>query len=346
MSVTIRDVAEKANVSIATVSRVLNNEPNVRDETRLAVLNAAKELGYKLDITMSFLRKETQASKRIGVFIGGDLTRLSYDPFNIEILEGIASGGAQRGCEIVYISRDEINNSEDMLDALTAKRLDALIVMFCDYELISQFKKLNTPLVVINLHFIDRDLSYILFDNFGGAQEATDYLLTLGHERIAFLCGTYDGKIEVSLEERFAGYRFALESRGMEFDPQLVVKENLSLEPPGIRAGYIGMNALLSSGKSFTAVVAANDLLAFGACNAMNEKGIRIPDDISIVGFDDLSSAAHLMPPLTTVRVSREEVGRAAVERAVENIDSGRIVRVVTRVSTGLVIRESCAQRI
>ncbi len=344
MSVTLKNIAEYTNLSISTVSRVFNSEPYVKEETRLAVLKAAKELNYKPNIPKSFRIDSGHFTRRIGVYFGGNLTRLSYDPFYLGILEAIADKCREQDYETVYISHNGNHNNADTYSMIQSKTIDALIVMFCENELIKLLKRLDMPLVSIQEYAYDNDLPSVIIDNFGGAREATEYLIKLGHKNIGFISGLKGRLEEISFKERMAGYRFALENNGIEFDSRYVKKHNMHLEPPGIKAGYECMKKVFEENLNLSAVFTANDLLAFGAIQAIDEQNLKMPEDISIIGFDNLPSTNHVLPPLTTVDVPRKEMGKIAVEKVVEQLENNSFKHRVTRVSTGLIVRKSCKQ--
>lgn len=347
MTVTIYDVAEKAKVSKTTVWRVINNEPNVKEETRIAVINAIKELEYEPVIPSMFAKDPETESRNIGFFVDSSLSRLSYDPFYSKVLNGVCVECERQGYEVKFLMRND-KNYDETISMVVQSNLRALILLETTPEFVRRLLDEKMHVVMVNDYISGYDLPSVLIDDFGGARKAVEYLVGLGHRRIGFIGGFYSsrGVIPNSFKERLMGYEFVLRENGIEVDPDITVMNmDLELEPPGIKAGYLAAKHLLS-GNRLDAIFAANDLLAIGVAHYAAEVGLTIPDDLSIVGFDNINSSEHLVPTLTTVNVPKEKMGMDAVKKCLDLIKREESVDgPVSRVSTKLVIRNSCAPK-
>lgn len=305
MAKTIRDVAKRARVSIATVSRVLNNTAQVNSDKRQRVEEAIESLGFVPNkVARSLVQKKT---KGVGVLLpslGGE--------FFSEFLQGIDDASRNEG-HYVLISASH-GNIEELEIALKGmhQRVDGLIIMAPEHDGMS-IKHLiadDSPVVLINSACSDAPFDIMTVDNFDGAFRATSYLYETGHRQIAMLKGregTHDGL------QRLAGYRNALEANGITPQPELEIAGDFS--PQG---GYKAAGALLDLKPRPTAVFCANDQSAIGLMAALQNKGIKIPEDISIIGFDDIPSAQLTAPALTSVRINVRQLGIKAVERLMD----------------------------
>ncbi len=330
MPPTIRDVAQKAGVSPATVSRVLNERPGISEETRARVLQAARELGYIPDIAGRSL-----ASKRtmtIGFLIH---PRHSMGPHSFygEVLMGADEEARKHGYHVVFAAEGDTKLPSMVLQ----NRVDGLILAGCDIprETIIALKHQEIPLVLVDNHV--EKVNSIVIDNEGGAYEATSHLIQLGHRRIAFICEWLG---DLSFAERFAGYKRALADHGIPFDDTLVA-EGLPRQP---RTGYVAAQRLLEK-TTPTAIFAANDLVAAEAMRLLRDRGLKVPDDVAVVGFDDGEVAHHTVPPLSSVRVFRKQMGALAVRRLLDLFNDPDQPPTHIRVFTELVVRDSCGSK-
>lgn len=327
MSPTISDVAARAGVSPSTVSRVLNGRPGISEETRSKVLEAAKELGYY------------PAMAGRGLALGrtenlGFLThhRQTLDPgsFYGEILAGVDAEARTHGFHVLFST----DTSEKFPAMVKEQRVDGLILAGCDIpgDLIVALKAHGVSLVLVDNH-LDK-VDSVFTDNIGGAREAVTHLIRLGHKKIGFVCEWFD---DLSFAERFEGYKLALQEHGLTYD------ENLAAEglPRKEGSGYVAMRKLLERNIP-SAVFAANDTTAAEAIRVIKERGLTVPEDIAIVGFDDGAVALHTEPPLTTMHVFRERMGAMAARRLLELIEDPNQPPIHTKLSAQLIIRSSC----
>ena len=326
---TIRDVARAAGVSVATVSRVLNNHARVRTETRSRVAAAAHELDYTPnEVARSLITSRTHA---FGVLLP-DL----YGEFFSEVLRGVDLRARRDGFHLLVSSSHA--NGDDLVEALRSMRgrIDGLIVMAPDVDTSALVKAAGTrlPLVLLDpgLHVLGADS--ISIDNLGGAQAAVHHLLALGHRRIATITGPAGN---ADARQRLDGYHQALAQGGVAHEPGLEVEGDFT-EP----SGFAAVNRLLRLAPRPTAIFAANDYMAIGAMSALSEAGLAVPRDMAIVGFDDIAMARYLNPPLTTVNVDLLDLGARAVDRLIDTKNGATTRRRHQVTPASLVVRRSC----
>ncbi|HIC94761.1 MAG TPA: LacI family transcriptional regulator [Anaerolineae bacterium] len=327
MAVTIKDVAERAGVAPSTVSRALNNRGRVSPETRERVLRAARELGYRP--AMAGRGLALGRTENLGFLIHH---RQSLDPgsFYGEVLAGVDSEARAHGFHVLFSA----DVSENLPAMVKERRVDGLILAGCDIprDLIVALKARGVPLVLVDNHLDEVDS--VVTDNIGGAREAVAHLIRLGHEKIGFICEWFG---DLSFAERFEGYKLALQEHGLPFDESLTA-EGLPRQP---ESGYVAMKRLLEKAVP-SAVFAANDMTAAEAIRVIKERGLKVPEDIAVVGFDDGSLAPHTEPPLTTMRVFRERMGIMAARRLLELIEEPDQPPVQIKLATQLIVRGSC----
>ncbi|MBC7646395.1 MAG: LacI family DNA-binding transcriptional regulator [Pseudopedobacter sp.] len=327
-AMTLTDVARAAGVSPSTVSRILSGTARVTPETRQRVMVEIKRLNYQPNVLAQGLKRGH--SRTVGV-----LTQELNSPFFNETVQGIEYGFEDSGYDPIF-SGGHSRKSEERraLDVLRSRRVDALIVVgsFLPDALLLELAK-ETILVMVGRRVSGLEAQCVFLDNVQGGLDATTHLTTLGHRRIAFVTGNNN---HPDSAERFQGYCTALSTAGIPFDPQLVVAGDF-----GEQSGLMAVDALLSQGVRFTALFAANDQMACGARLALYRRGIRVPDDISLIGFDDLKHVLYAIPPLTTVRQPMLEMGQCAARLAL-NLLEGKSPPEHT-FSPTLVVRESTA---
>jgi LacI family transcriptional regulator len=306
---TIEDIARLAGVSKATVSRVLNQKPDVDPKTRERVLRIVEEEGFVPSITASGLA--VGRSRLIGVLVPS----LAW-PFIAGVIQGVADMLDSTSYEMVLYSNNKATNeqeSSNIIDHILATRLTSgLLAIFPSSSFITSahyialLQSHKFPVVLIDDHEESVDVPYVTANNYAGALEAVRHLISLGHRRIAHIKGQQD---VYSARERYRGYLQALEDAGIPLDLSLVKEGNYNTP-----AGRIGATQLfaLPPDERPTAIFAANDPTAYGVLAAAEEHGIVIPDDVALVGFDDISLSRHIRPALTTVRQPFYEMGQQA----------------------------------
>jgi LacI family transcriptional regulator len=306
---TILDIAATAGVSPATVSRVLTGAARVAEGKRAAVLAAVAELGYRPNLAAQGLVRGR--SMAIGV-----LTQDIASPFFGAILAGIEDGLARSAYHPIFASGNWRGAEEvEALDVLVQRRVDALVVIAGEVS-DDRLRELSAqlPLVVVQRLVPGLEDRCLVLDSELGGRLATRHLLDLGHRRIAHVTGVREHR---DSRLRLAGYRTELAEGRVRYDDALVVEGDFR-ERSGVLAGH----ELLRRGKPFTAVFAANDQMAAGVRLALHQAGVAVPEQVSLVGTDDLEGSAYTIPPLTTVRQPIREIGAAAA-RAVVRLMSG-----------------------
>lgn len=331
--VTIRDVATRANVSVASVSLYLNDKPGLADATRERIAEAIESVGYLPR------RSNVPADLR---FIGLLIEKLPLSPFTDmfygEIIQGINAYAEELGYNIALIVVEPDQGIPRLLEEHNGGLAGAIVLGAGDINknIYTALTKEKLPAVLVDNYLPDVPIDAVLPDYVSGANQATKYLLDQNYRRIAFLHGSPRYR---SLTERFRGYCTGLIEAGMPFDPALV-QSYLSKGVPN--KGYLEMKALLESGTPFDAVFCVSDRTAFGALQALQEAGVRVPDDVGVVGFDNVAQSNHTIPPLTTINVPKRAMGEIAVRRLFEIID-GNVFNVPIKFAlrTSLVVRSS-----
>lgn len=309
----IKDVARQSGVSYKTVSRVVNGEANVSDATRLRVETAIGALGYRPDHSARSLRRgRTQA---IRLLLVRRHERLLTEPFLDEMVTGIVDSAAAAGYAVVLEAIGSVV-AASAGPRFDERRVDGTILL--DGRLGSPLVALlreTTPWVVVTAHSPDPAAGWVYADFRGGARQLVEHLLDLGHVRIAHLTG----HLTHSELDRLRGYRQALKQAGIRMDPALVTSAGHLRHH-----GYAATEKLLAGHGDFTAIFAVNDVTALGAIDCLRQHGRRVPDDVSVVGFDDIYLAPHANPPLTTVRVPAYAMGAAATELLIGAVEGRR----------------------
>lgn len=323
---TLSQVAARAGVSPSTVSRILNGTAQVSEAKKASVLKAIEELNFLPDPAARSLAGGRAMS--IGV-----LTQFIDSPFYGEALRGIEDVLLKSGYAPLFVSGHWNESEENMrIQMLMQRKVDGIIVLtgkLQDATLVQMAQKL--PVVVTGRKLRKPNLLGIDFDNQEGVCLAVRHLHSLGHQRIAYISGPLD---HADAEKRLKGYQSELKKLKVRLDPRLVVNGDFS-EPGGYRVAH----QLIQSGAEFSALIAANDQMAYGARLALHRAGLRVPEDVSLVGFDDLPHSAYTLPPLTTVRQSIYEVGATAAH-AVLQLLSGEQPNF-EQIPAELVVRES-----
>jgi DNA-binding LacI/PurR family transcriptional regulator len=327
---TIQDVAKRAETSIATVSRVMNNSSHkVSRKTRERVLKAVEELDYQPNVLARGL--QTKVTQTIGVLIP-DIS----NPYYAEIVRGIQEAADISGHSITLQhtdrSHDRIIND---INLLRSKMVDGIIFsggIIHRHETLSALKELRRRVVVIGRHEVN--FPAVRVDNIEGSSLALQHLLDLGHRRIGYIGGPPES---TTAADRLTGYKSALAQNGLEYQTALVEQGNLTPD-----SGHGAAKRLLQAAQKPTAIFAANDLMALGAISAARELGLKVPWDLSVVGFDDLPLNPYFEPPLTTVAIPMRGLGQEAMKMLVNLVNDNKINRMKW-LDTGLVVRRSTA---
>ena len=330
--VTISDVAKRAKVSRSTVSRVLNNQTHhIREETRRAVLKAAEELDFKPNrVARSLKTKKTHC---IGV-ITDDIDT----PFLPSMLKAIEQYAFSRGYSaLVCNSGYELERQKAYIDMLVGRQVDGIIFAASFvYSYTQELIKPDLPIVYAYSMSPYTKKNSVLSDDVRAAQEAVDYLVGLGHSRIGYINGPEN---VIPSEERIKGYKNALSQHGISFDPVLV--KNGEWEDPS--SAYRATREFMALPDPPTAIFAANDVMASGVMEAANDLGLSVPEDLSVVGYDDRDMARFLRPALTTVKLPMTDIGSTAAQMLIDCVESGEKMIDSAYVPCKLIIRDSCS---
>jgi LacI family transcriptional regulator len=343
-TVTMRHVAEASGFSPATVSIVLNNAPLARyiaPATKKRIEDAAKKLGYRPNAMARFLR--SKRSHSVGVMFFDII-----DPFCTPVLRGIENALYQ--CSYVPIFADahnQRNRFERYLEMLLDRHVEGLIVvanwLFVDIQLLADIGKRNIPAATIGWELPGDTVSSVIVDNEAGGRLALEHLYQLGHRKIAFIRGP---KMLIDSAPRWRGIQKFAQSANLEIDHALVVQLPDSTDPnSSFEGGQRFTEELLQKRKRFTALLAFDDLTALGAIRALGKAGVKVPEQCSVIGFDDVPLSSLSAPSLTTIRQPMEAMGNLAVNIVMEGVNANLEKRDVTiarhRTTPELVIRDS-----
>lgn len=333
---TIKDVARLSGLSLSTVSLVINKRGYVSRETRDKVQKIVNDLSYHPTRSARGLASKT--SGNLG-FILSDYHFSQAEPFYTKVFLGTEFEARNHNYYILLTTVGKtFNKNNDVPRFLLERNVDGVIIAGkVTDKLIDYIDALGIPIVMVDYESKKRRHSTVVMDNRAGARLAVQHLLDLGHRSVAFVAGDIE---HPSIAERFAGFQDALRERDMRPDDMLI-----SVDQPALWGddGAEAIDKILRRGGHPTAVFAANDAMAIGCAKSLRTRGMRIPGDIAVVGFDDIEMSSHLEPPLTTVRVFKEEMGKLAVLRLVEMIKSKSRAVITTHVPVELVIRGSTA---
>lgn len=325
--VTIDEVAKRAGVSISTVSRVLNGLDRVHPQTRQRVLEVVRELRYQPSaLARGLAIQQTQT-------LGFVIPTLS-DPFYFEIVRGVEEAAAAMGHNLLVVSQPAAQDDRRYLQLFDQRRVDSMVLVGVTIpaEEMSRLVAQGFPVACLQQDVGEGVFSFRV-DNYGGARAMADHLLSLGYRRIAYIAGSDHTPDNA---ERLRGLQDALSDRGLSLPRGWIAQGDYHR-----KSGYIAMQQLLGLSPLPEAVFAANDQMAIDAILAIRDRGLRVPEDIAVVGFDDIPLASYVVPSLTTVRQPAYELGYRAARAVLEALKEATVpTRVV--LPTQLVIRQSC----
>lgn len=327
--VTIRDVASRAGVSHQTVSRVINENERVSPETRARVLNAIDELGYSPNAIARFMAK---GSTRTFACLSPNLTDYTFAC----IIEGAEIKARQENYFLITSSAPDEDTFQCLVEQLVVSRRTEGLILINPYgDSRYQYLPENVPTVFVGARPSTDAIDSVSLDDEGAAKLAVQHLLELGHRRIAQISGPV---VEDCTQDRLSGYLAALSDYGIECDPGLIVEGDWSAT-----TGFEAIDKLCSNGIHFTALFAQNDRMAIGAIRALREQGLNVPQDVSVIGFDDLPLASYFDPPLTTMRQDMFGIGREAARLLIRAFEQPDSPRCQLHLPAELVVRNSTA---
>jgi DNA-binding LacI/PurR family transcriptional regulator len=333
MKTTIYDVAEKAGVSISTVSRVINNTGRISEKTKKKVRKVMEELQYQPSVVASALTGKR--TRTIGLIIP-DVA----NPFFAEIARSVEDHGRKLGFNLLICNTDNNPDTEEMyLSLLKQKSVDGIIIGTTtqNYSALKNLLQEHFSIALIAQDIPELTIDVVSVDDFLGGYMATSHLVSLGHKKIAIMLGNMS---RTSDKYRLQAYRQVLEENGLDFDEELVIHTDYSMEN-GKRAAL----ELLQSPQRPTAIFACFDALAIGVYQAARELGLSIPNDLSVIGFDNTILAAIVDPPLTTIAQPIHEMGRQVMNLLVQEIEGEKNTKQRVILPPELIIRNSTKEK-
>jgi LacI family transcriptional regulator len=334
LNATIKDVAEKAGVSIATVSFVLNNTPDrvISEKVRKRVMAVAQRLNYHP--RASAVGLAGRRSRNVTVLFYKDMTAAS-NHFHSWIVEGCIKETIERKYNILFSYVPSYSSEQSLPKVVLERNTDGVILLAnISPKMIRDLQKRDIPLVAIDNTPDVKGMSTVRFDARQGGELAAEHLISLGHVNLAFIGG---GVKRPSITQRLSGFATAVRRHGLPFDERHVFDcGDLTHE-----AAYQGAKNVLKKPKGPTAVLASNDEAAAGVLRAAYDVGRRVPDTLSVVGFDDITMSGYTIPPLTTIRVEKGLLGRRAVDHLIQLIESRTTVPISEVIPVKLLVRGS-----
>jgi len=327
--VTLRKVAEKAGVSVNTASRAINNKSDINEETKKRVLQIAQELGYVQNATAVALR--TKKTRTLGVAIADN-----RNPFYAEVLNGMEMSAREKNYHIILANTQrDYKKEEEAINLLLTKRVDGLLITPVQDrdDDIKNLIDANIPFVIVGRDFENIEVDAVYNDEVKGGFLATEYLIKKGHKRVALINGFLH---KSPARGRLEGYKKALNKYRIPLDDSLISVGDINMED-----GHERTKQMLEKNIDFTAIFAYNDMMAFGAMQAIKEKGLRIPEDIGLVGYDDIPFSSLISPSLTTIRLKKQELGAESVKLLLSRINGNRKKMKKIMLDVELQIRES-----
>lgn len=332
MSLTLEDIARMSGVSRSTVSRVINGNSNVNELTRQKVLALVHNIGFQPNLAARGLA--VGRTRIIGLVIPTGLTAIFSDPYFPLVIQGVAAACNAHDYSVMLWLAEPEYERKTINQVFNTGFIDGVIVssMLIDDPLIERLAESQQPFITIGRHPSNDHLNFVDVDNRLGAYQGVSYILHTGRRRVAMISGPRN---MIACQDRLQGYQDALRERGLHTQPELVVDGEFS-----DITGYLAMKQLLPHRPD--AVFVSSDAMAFAAMRAIQEAGLCIPEDIAVVGFDDIPTAATSTPPLTTVRQPIQRTGSVATEMLIERIEHPETKPCRIVLPTELVIRSSC----
>lgn len=325
---TIKEIAKLANVSSATVSKVINGKDKyISEETRQRILEIIEREGYIPNgIAKSLKMKRT---KTIGIIVP-DVMNLFFS----EVAKGAEDAAEKKGYSVILCNSDNSKTKEEKyINILQEKMVDGIILTASETEASKYLERCNTPMVLVDRDLdLNNSIARIMVDNVEGTYKATNYLINKGCRSIGFISSLEVNKLA---KERLMGYKNALKENGMEIEQKKIFLKSFSVE-----TGYEGVDYLLNE-THIDAICCGNDLIAIGAIQGLKDKGIKVPEEVKIIGFDDISISKYLDPPLTTVKQPIYKLGEEAVNILVSIIEK-KDTEMIKILETEIVERKSC----
>ena len=314
MKITIKDIARESGYAVGTVSRVLNNRPDVSETARKKIMEVVDKYNFRLNSNAKHLKQ--QAGSSIAIIVKG-ANNMLFASILGPMQHDIESHGYE--CLIYYINEND-NEVEEAIQICKDRRPMGILFLGSNYQVfMEQFPSINIPCVLVTNSGVKlnyTNLSSVSTDDSEGARAAVEYLLQSGHRNIGILGGYLGGPVAAT---RLNGCIKAFQQYNVAFDPEIQYEPSMFV----MSCGYKAMENLLDRMDNITAVFAMSDVMAMGAMRAIKDRGLKIPEDISIVGYDGIELTEYLVTKLTTIRQNREEIAKRSIEILVDRIESG-----------------------
>jgi len=334
LGVTISEIAQKANVSTATVSMVLNNKPGISEATRERVFKIAKELGYSFS---SHKKGAYKSSGKLQLSIYKKHSKVVSDtPFFHALIEGIESKARYYSYQLIIKYLSDSSDINEIRKEIKENSIDGMLLLGTEMEEedFIKFTGIEVPVLLLDSYFMNINANYVVIDNISGLYKATRYLLDKGHREIGYLKSSIPIQ---NFRERYEGYVKAMTEAGLAPNSRHTVHLL-----PTMDGAYEDMLRVLSRKTHLpTAFVADNDIIAFGAMKALKENNVKIPEEVSIVGFDDMPFCTITEPKLTTINVDKNALGQLAVENLIYMMEREKKIFCKTTLGVTLVERDS-----
>ena len=332
MSVTIEDISKKLNISASTVSKALNGYSDVSEKTRELVVDTAKALGYYPSASARNLRR--QRTDKLGFVFNNSLMYIS--DYFAEVIVGATAAAEGAGNNIILYT-NEGDSPDSLIKLIRAREVDGFVLVWnhVPYAIVEMLLAEKVPFVVLGRRVGHPQASYIAPDNYAGARALMQHLYDLGHRRIGFTTRPSMGRTN---EDRFNAYCDFLNEVGISLDPQLIVETKI--EP---KSGYDAANRLLDLEDRPTAIFAFHDYVAIDAHQAIMDRGLRIPEDVALAGFDGLRASLFTQPPITTVSQPLRQIGRESILTLLKRIKDNELPPIQKSLPVEIMIRQSTA---
>lgn len=332
---TIKDIAKKAGVSTATVSRVLNNYPDVSLKTREKIIKIIKELNYTPSAVARSL--STNKSYTVGIFFTDHFNTGLQHPFFREVIFGMEKEFGENGYDMVYFTNRRWGDSFSYTEKCKNRHVDGVILIGVPKTDPNLNKLLDSeiPTVFIDLDVIGKNASYVISDNAMGARQAVEYLYNLGHRKIGMITGL---NITIPTQERLKGFLQAVNKLQLPYNPQWIVNGQYNEE-----AGYAAMQQIIEMEDRPTAIFCHSDIMAIGAIKAIYDSGMEVPKDFSVIGFDNIEISGYFKPGLTTIHQDKPGMGKEAAKLLLKIINNSGQSHAPVILPTKLMERETCS---
>ncbi len=331
---TLEDIAKIAGVSRSTVSRVVNDQPNVNEKTRAKVLKVIKSTGFSPNVAARTL--VSQRSNMIGLVLPHSVSTFFTDPYYPHVIKGISQACNMYGYTLALFIAGSLEYQEKLLPRLSSKGfLDGVIIQsghHADQSIIQELIKTNIPVLVAGRPLHENEVCYIDIDNVAASEKAVKHLVQVGRKRICTITGPLTSTVGI---DRLAGYRKAMDASSLKYNKEFIVEADFTES-----GGYDAMKSLFHLKPD--AVFASSDMMAIGAIRAIRDAGLDVPKDISVIGFDDLPIPMVNELQLTTIRQPVVQFGNKAVETLIELIESDTPILKRVLMDSELIIRKSC----